>query len=223
MSPLTTILLVLPLVACSRGASSAPASSSLRRLEFQVVDPSGKPAQGVLIDVFYPDRAANERAAGVAFPQDHVVLELEKERADLCLRTRDCRVTWVRDAHELTTVEMKPLLSVRLRLARPIALERERELLLPLVRLEGVGIAQSPVHRAEAFDERGEYVVQIGEPGRYSVSYQITVRKARGLEPSRELNLERLQTIDVLDVDPEQVFVVEVPERAVQEALENLR
>lgn len=143
---------------------------------------------------------------------------LHASSVDLDLRVTGYRSVELRDVRGPTRVELRRGLPVRLRLVGEGELpEPPRYLKAFLSASEGptwsVGHFQN-----EVFDPRREILVWAERPGRLQVTWLLEKRSDSTLWTSG-LTVDPPQTIDVLDVDVEQVFEVAFPAAALAEAL----
>lgn len=157
------------------------------------------------------------------FRQSPVVVVTPLAAIDVMVRARDCRIERLFDLAERTEVHLRLGLPVRLALPRDVTLPAPPLLLgVELVSLderrEERARSYSEVLPPPPFDEHGETLCRVSEPGRMTVRWFVEVREAAG--GSRDpLEMTFEQVVVVADREGEQRIELAMTSQALAAAL----
>jgi hypothetical protein len=153
------------------------------------------------------------------YDADEIRLVTTHPRLDARLFVQGYRAERLSELSGEREVRLRPALAVRLALPAGIVLPT------PPVHLKAVLVATSGEQQidwgASAFDERREVRCHASEPGRMKVAW-IYERRAENGASATLLALEPEQFVEVLDIEAEQRFELELSNEALARALESL-
>lgn len=143
-----------------------------------------------------------------------MVLATTHASIDVTVRADGCRIVRLSDPDAHTEIRLQSALAVRL--ALPPGIDLPAPPLFLGVALDGD--AWSWQGSPGSFDERGEIICQVAEPGPVVVRWTVERRYAGGRNKTR-LDLPIEQVFNVMDVDGEQRFELAVTNDALAAAL----